>query len=258
MNKYTNITLSVLCASTLSSMASSIVTGNMVVNKFFLDGGNADYTYWNTSGSWQTNGDESNLKIDFSNAASTNQWSVATTSLAGGGVYDLTKDSSITSIEGYDPNTAKFTDFSWKAGHYFLADNVGSRGSNLNAQFKLELDIVVDGGTYRMQSENIEVSANNLILGPHTFETNAWRTGGAFLGNPFEGDDGIVLADVDDIQFKLVMFTGSDNNDGSDVFTYKIDNVGFNYELTVAAVPEPSSMALLSLGGLGFALRRRR
>lgn len=250
------------CYSSVAVEAATTKTINVVKNRYFEGGDNATrYAGWNTSdGAWRGNGDRNNLVFDFKNDGSTATWNSASTSLSGGGIFDLTTHSDLTSVAGFDSSTAQLTGVSWKDEHWITDAGRENIGEGFAANFYLEVILTTDsGGLYTAASEQLAIGAGGVTNGPVSFDEYNWQTWGENGGNPFEGGEGIILDDIADIEFKLVMNVGGDNSNGDGTYFFTVDNVGLDFDVTIPTlVPEPSSVVMLSLGGLALAMRRRR
>lgn len=105
-------------------------------------------------------------------------------------------------------------------------------------------------GSFQTVSINFQANATNTDLGGQTFSGSGdqeWRglaTGSVDLMAATSGND----------DYTVEIFYRSTTSDG-DRFS---NNGGDNFKATFTVVPEPSSFALLGLGGLALIMRRRK
>jgi hypothetical protein len=247
MKKKITHSAAVLALLSISLTSAEAVTGEAIINPFFDDGaGVEDYTNWTFNAPWRNDGGNQRAVFDVAdfNAA-------GFASLTGAG-RDLATAPEITG----DP---AFTD----------ASNAILTGMTLNSPFLnlfgtapaedyllfFELDVITAGGTFRAQSQTIDVSTIGVPSTPAL--TTTWL-GGGFLGDPSgQAGGGIALSDITGINYSAVVQIVEPLTSGSPQAFLTADNLSVTYD--VSFVPEPGSYALLAgLLGLGFVMVRKR
>lgn len=159
-------------------------------------------------------------------------------------VGDLTQRPEVTGLADYDPATTALTGLTfsnpWRIGHFGDVPSDGDYG------FSIQLDIDTPSGTYRASSQVLdrsEIFVNQTTNLPLGF---SWL-GGPFLGDPF-ASAGVALDQITSIDYRAVIDVNTPTTSNAGFFNIE----GFNLQGTVTslAIPEPTSLSAVLLGGM--------
>ncbi|QQE12545.1 PEP-CTERM sorting domain-containing protein [Planctomycetota bacterium] len=238
----------------LTQANAATVTGELIANSDFAGADNTErYEGWTTNGIWRPGGNKEQLTTDLKTDGNAGYFNANTIAIT------LTDDIAITSTPDYDPTTAMLTDITIN-NPSVKSSGILKAGANLSAEIYVEIDInTVGGDQYRVSSTHIPISQGNFPAnGTLTLnDTTTWATYSTFDGDPFTGTSGIALSNIDEIKYKWVMRVIAPNTDGTGTVFVSLDDASATYTVDIPAIPEPASLALISLGGL-LTLSRRR
>ena len=235
------------CLMTGTSDAAGVYANQQLMVNPFMNG--ASYTGWSPTSPWRNNGGSESQVFDFETSGSTGFFSTSQAT------NDIKTVGAHTTDVDYLSSTARLTAIQFD-GVFLNKANEGAASSTLDGSFFIEFDITTATANYRAKSIGIEdpwAQTAGAVLGSNSSYT--WETGGGFSGDPFAGS-GLVLDSITAINAKYFMNVVTNNNGGTGPVFSTIDNASIQYEVTV--VPEPSSVLLLSLGGLALVSRRKR
>ena len=231
--------------------AASMTTGFVIPNAFLDDNTSGDPldppdgVNWSFNSPWQL---EAGL---FSGAAL-----FVTDSSNSPGFYaaeasprDLTTESNVTSLDGYDPSTTRLTGLTfadpWRLAHF------GSVPQDGEYNYFIEFTIDTPGGSYRASTQKLDrATAFQNTTAQLGFVFN-WE-GGGFLGDPF-ASGGVALSDITNMTYNVLVEVVTPTTSGAGFFLVE----GFNLEYEVTAIPEPASLLLFAGMIPAFAIRRR-
>ncbi len=203
---------------------------------------------WTPISPWRNDAGE-NQVFDFNTDGPTGFFATNLTTV------DFTSTGTHVSDPDYDVNTARLTGLTFN-GIFVGRANETAAGANLEANLFVELTITTSTDSYRAQSGNLE-NPWAQTAGTYLDAGYNWLNDGTYSGNPFAGS-GLVLSDITDINVNYFMHVIGNNSDGSGTVFTTLDNASIEYDVTV--IPEPSTLVLLGIAGLGViaGLRRRR
>jgi hypothetical protein len=161
---------------------------------------------------------------------------------------------------GFPVDDSNSTDFD--RGFVTEGGNIFNRGANWERWGFGDWGFVVDF------NDVIESAVNYSSLGPTPSITSF---GGDTIGGLANGDvflgEGVYIGTATTVSLSNVFLTVNDvsiadlfgsNLDSGPIVIWRLVETGDSIQIRLAAVPEPSSTALLGLGGLALMLRRRR
>ena len=162
---------------------------------------------------------------------------------------DLTTESNVTSLDGYDPSTTRLTGLTfadpWRLAHF------GSVPQDGEYNYFIEFTIDTPGGSYRASTQKLDrATAFQNTTAQLGFVFN-WE-GGGFLGDPF-ASGGVALSDITNMTYNVLVEVVTPTTSGAGFFLVE----GFNLEYEVTAIPEPASLLLFAGMIPAFAIRRR-
>jgi len=155
---------------------------------------------------------------------------------------------------GLSPGTMAAGTTTWNDGGDFefeIDDTAGSAGADpgwdlLDITGTLELSGLTDDG--------FEIDIISLIHADHTSGDAAnFNSATSYAWEFVSTSGGITGFDADDFVLDDSLFT-NDLNGGA----FSVEQNGNSLEIVFTAIPEPGTMAILGLGGVGVLLRRRR
>ncbi len=148
---------------------------------------------------------------------------------------DLTAQSNVTSLRGYDPSTSMLTDIvfhdPWRVGHY------GAVPQNGEYNYFIEFTIETPAGDFRASTQQLDrgsVMQNTIAQVGFVF---TWE-GGSFLGDPFAGGGGIALDQITNIDYDVIMevITPTTTVDQfGDTGFFNVEGFNVEYEVTSAS-----------------------
>ncbi len=141
---------------------------------------------------------------------------------------DLTTQTNVTSLEGYDPSTTKLTGLTfhdpWRVGHY------GTVPLDGEYNYFIEFTIDTPAGFYRATTQKLDrATAFQNTIAQLGFNFT-WETGG-FLGDPFAGGNGIPLDQISNIDYNVLIEVLTPTSGGDGFFNVE----GFNLEYEVSS-----------------------
>jgi len=130
--------------------------------------------------------------------------------------------------------------------------DAGNNPNNGDTYSDVEVSFVDDAGiSTSLGTRSLAATATDGTTGTGTGTGSVITATGNYLDLDFDAS-GFSLAAGESGAFSLRFFDPSPTNAVSSAV--HLDNIA----ITVTAVPEPSSLAVLGLAGLGFVIRRRR
>lgn len=148
---------------------------------------------------------------------------------------NLTAETNVTTLAGYNPSTTKLTDLifhdPWRVGHY------GAVPQNGQYDYFIEFTIETLAGNYRASTQKLDRTAvmqNTIAQVGFVFN---WETVG-FLGNPFAGNGGIALDQITNIDYDVIMETivpTTTVDQFGDTGFFNVEGFNVQYEVSTAS-----------------------
>ena len=178
------------------SLAQTTTSGLLVPNAWLDDSpGGANWTF---NSPWQFEANVSSGAALFVTSPSNSPGSYA----AEASPIDLSLQSNVTALDGYDPNTTKLTGLTfsdpWRVGHY------GTVPTDGEYEFYVEFTLDTPGGSYRAASQKLDRATVFQNTSSQLGLNFAWQ-GGTYLGDPFSGGNGVALNQINSMTYDVVV-----------------------------------------------------
>lgn len=224
------------------SYAASTTTGFLTLNPWLDDGGPPPTgENWSFNSPWQLEQNVASGAALFVTGSSNQPGFYA----AEASSRDLTAESNVTSLDGYNSSTTELTDlvFSdpWRVAHF------GTVPSDGDYNYFIEFTIDTPSGFYRATTQKIDRAIAFQNSASQLGFNFAWQ-GGGFLGDPFAGGNGIALDQILDIDYNVFVEVITPTTGGDGFFL--VEGFNLEYEVTSTPVPEPTSLVFAGMMGL--------
>ncbi len=119
---------------------------------------------------------------------------------------DLTSESNVLALSGYDPSTTKLTGLTfsdpWRVGHFGTVPQDG------DYDFYVDFTLETPGGSYRASSQKLDRAAVFQNTSTPLGLSFTWQNGG-FLGDPFAGGSGVALDQITNMRYDVVVYVNT-------------------------------------------------